>query len=220
MKKFGLMTALGFASGLPLALSGFTLSMWLTSAHLALGVIGLTANIGLAYSLKFLWAPVFDELPPPWLGQRRGWLLIVQGLLVACIAALALSNPAAHIGLTLALGAAVAFVSASQDILIDAWRIESFAPRQQGAALAAYVWGYRVAMLISGAGVIALSARTGWNVAMLLVAGLALIGPLATFLAPEPDVARQSGPAGFAARFADSVRAPLVEFLSRRARRW
>jgi MFS transporter, PAT family, beta-lactamase induction signal transducer AmpG len=216
MKKFGLMTALGFASGLPLALSGFTLSMWLTSAHLALGVIGLTANIGLAYTLKFLWAPVFDEVPPPWLGRRRGWLLTVQGLLVACIVALALSNPAAHVGLTLALGAAVAFVSASQDILIDAWRIESFAPRQQGAALAAYVWGYRVAMLVSGAGVIALSVRTGWNAALLLVAGLALIGPLATFLAPEPDVTRQSGPAGFAARFTAAVRVPFVEFLSRR----
>ncbi len=216
MKKIGLMTALGFASGLPLALSGFTLSMWLTSAHLALGVIGVTANIGLAYTLKFLWAPVFDEVAPPWLGRRRGWLLTVQGLLAACIAAMALSNPATHVGLTLALGAVVAFVSASQDILIDAWRIESFAPRQQGAALAAYVWGYRVAMLVSGAGVIALSARTGWHAALLLVAGLALIGPLATILAPEPEVVRHSGTAGFAARFAASVREPFVEFLSRR----
>jgi PAT family beta-lactamase induction signal transducer AmpG len=216
MKQLGLMTALGFASGLPLALSGFTLSMWLTSAHLALGVIGLTANIGLAYTLKFLWAPVFDEVKPPWLGRRRGWLLTVQLLLVACIAALALSNPVTHVGVTLALGAAVAFVSASQDILIDAWRIESFAPRRQGAALAAYIWGYRGAMLVSGAGVIALSVRTGWHMAILLVACLALIGPLATCLAAEPDVVRHSGPAGFAARFTAAVRVPLAEFLSRR----
>ena len=89
-------------------------------------------------------------------------------------------------------------------------------PRRQGAALAAYIWGYRVAMLVSGAGVIALSARTGWHTAMLLVACLALIGPLATFLAPEPEVERQTGPAGFAARFTAAVRVPFAEFLSRR----
>src|SRR5271154_5597170 len=96
-KNLGLITALGFSSGLPLALSGFTLRMWLASDHLGLGVIGLTANIGLAYTLKFLWAPVFDEMRPPFFGRRRGWLLTVQVLLVACIAALGLSDPGAHV---------------------------------------------------------------------------------------------------------------------------
>ncbi|OYV39983.1 MAG: MFS transporter, partial [Acidocella sp. 20-61-6] len=213
------MTMLGFASGLPLALSGFTLRMWLSSEHLALGVIGLTANIGLAYTLKFLWAPVFDELAAPvtWrLGRRRGWLLLVQGALIMAIAGLALSNPAASIAGTLAFGAALAFVSASQDILIDAWRIETFALDQQGVALACYVWGYRAAMLISGAGVIALSVQTGWHEAILLVAGLALLGPLATLLAAEPVVPVLPHTNGFAARFAEAVVAPLQEFLSRR----
>ncbi|OYV49487.1 MAG: MFS transporter [Acidocella sp. 20-58-15] len=213
------MTMLGFASGLPLALSGFTLRMWLSSEHLALGVIGLTANIGLAYTLKFLWAPVFDELAAPltWrLGRRRGWLLLVQAALVLAIAGLALSDPAASIAGTLAFGAALAFVSASQDILIDAWRIETFALDQQGVALACYVWGYRAAMLISGAGVIALSVRTGWHEAILLVAGLALLGPLATLLAAEPVVPVLPHTQGFAARFAEAVVAPLQEFLSRR----
>jgi len=219
-KLLSLMTMLGFASGLPLALSGFTLRMWLTSDHLGLGVIGLTANIGLAYSLKFLWAPVFDELAPPLLlrrlGRRRGWLLLVQALLVLAIAALALSNPAAGVGPTLIIGACLAFISASQDILIDAWRIETFAPRLQGAALAGYVWGYRGALLISGAGVIAWSSSVGWHKAILAMAALALLGPLATLLAPEPNVRKHDIPTGFAARFADAVREPMQEFLSRR----
>jgi PAT family beta-lactamase induction signal transducer AmpG len=213
-KGLTLMTALGFASGLPLALSGFTLRMWLASDHLGLGVIGLTANIGLAYLLKFLWAPVFDDVRPPLLGRlgrRRGWLLIVQALLVAAIAGLASSDPAAGIGVTLGLGAFLAFVSASQDILIDAWRIETFAPRQQGAALAGYVWGYRAALLISGSGVIALSVTTGWHVAILLMAGLALVGPVAVVLADEPVVAVKPKPGFF-----EAVREPVREFLARR----
>jgi len=215
-RTFGIMGGLGFSSGLPLALSGFTLRMWLSSAHLGLGVIGLTANIGLAYTLKFLWSPVFDEVKPPFFGRRRGWLLLVQGGLLACIAELGLSDPVAHVGVTLGIGAVLAFVSASQDILIDAWRIETFAPRAQGAALAAYVWGYRGAMLISGAGVIALSVKTGWHEAILLMAVLALAGPVATWLAVEPEVMREAVPARFGARFAQAVREPLVEFLSRR----
>jgi PAT family beta-lactamase induction signal transducer AmpG len=210
-------TALGFSSGLPLALSGFTLRMWLSSDHLGLGVIGLTANIGLAYTLKFLWAPVFDEiLLLPWLGRRRGWLLVVQALLLLSIVALGASDPAGHVGVTLAIGAVLAFFSASQDILIDAWRIETFAPREQGAALAGYIWGYRGAMLISGAGVIALSVKTGWHEAILLVAGLALVGPAATLLAAEPVVPVRETSGGFSLRFAEAVRAPLAEFLSRR----
>ncbi len=215
-KNLALITAFGFASGLPLALSGFTLRMWLSSEHLGLGVIGLTANIGLAYSLKFLWAPVFDELKPPFLGRRRGWLLIVQLALILAIAGLALSDPSRSIATTLAFGALLAFISASQDILIDAWRIETFALDEQGVALAGYVWGYRAALLISGAGVIALSLKTGWHEAILLMAALGGIGPIATLLAAEPtfNIAGHTG--GFAARFTEAVIFPLREFLSRR----
>jgi PAT family beta-lactamase induction signal transducer AmpG len=215
-----IITVLGFSSGLPLALSGFTLRMWLSTEHLSLGVIGLTANIGLSYALKFLWAPVFDELAPPFglnrLGRRRGWLLLAQTLLILTIAGLGISNPAADVLPTLMIGAALAFFSASQDILIDAWRIETFAPRLQGTALAGYVWGYRGALLISGAGVIAWSKTIGWHDAILAMAGLALLGPLATLFTAEPRPAAHAIPAGFAARFADAVRAPLAEFLARR----
>ncbi len=209
------MAALGFSSGLPWALSGPTLRLWMASDHVGYGVIGLTANIGLAYLLKFVWAAVFDEVKPPFLGRRRGWLIPVQLALALAILAEACSDPARNVSLTLALGALVAFCSASQDIIIDAWRIESFAPRLRGAALAGEVWGWRVAFLVSNAGVIALSIKTGWHVAFGLMALLALLGPIATFLAPEPEVVREKL-AGAKSRFAMAVREPLAEFLSRR----
>jgi PAT family beta-lactamase induction signal transducer AmpG len=188
----------------------------MASEHIGLGLIGLTANIGLAYLLKFVWAPLFDEMRPLFFGRRRGWMISVQLLLALAILAEAASDPASHVMLTLGLGALVAFFSASQDIIIDAWRIESFAPRLQGAALAGEVWGWRVAFLVSNAGVIALSIKTGWHVAMGLMALLALLGPIAAYFAPEPDVVREPAPAGMASRFAVAVREPLTEFLSRR----
>ncbi len=214
MKNYAVMSALGFCSGLPFALTAFTLRMWFTADHLALGLIGLTANISLSYTLKFLWAPVFDERRAPLknLGRRRGWLLPVQLVLIAAIAALGCSDPGARVGLTLALGALVAFLSASQDILIDAWRIEIFAPREQGAALACYVWGYRIALLLSGSGVIWLSISIGWHAAYLLMAFLLLLGPIAVLLAPEPAAPLPTPKRTFAERIID----PAKEFLSRR----
>ena len=214
-----LITALGFPSGLPLALSGFTLRLWLSGAHLPLAEIGFTANLGIAYVLKFLWAPLFDQLTPPplcrRLGRRRGWLLPIQILLTAAIAALAASRPDVALAPTLAAGALVAFLSASQDILIDTWRIETFPQRLQGAATAGYVWGYRGALLISGSGVIALSAHIGWRESLALMVPLQLLGAVTTLLASEPaaPLARQDG--GFAARFRKAVQAPLADFLAR-----
>lgn len=216
LKRLGLMAVLGFSSGLPWALSGPTLRLWMASEHVALGLIGLTANIGLAYLLKFVWAPFFDEAKPFFFGRRRGWLITVQLALAASIAALAFSDPLKHVWLTLGLGALVAFCSASQDIIIDAWRIESFAPRLQGSALACEVWGWRVAFLVSNAGVIALSVKTGWHIAVGLMAVLALLGPLATLMASEPSVTRAHPSVGVAARFTAAVREPLQEFLTRR----
>lgn len=214
--RLGIIAVLGFSSGLPWALSGPTLRLWMASEHVALGLIGLTANIGLAYLLKFVWAPFFDEVKPFFFGRRRGWLITVQIALALSIAALAVSDPSAHVWLTLGLGALVAFCSASQDIIIDAWRIESFAPRLQGAALACEVWGWRVAFLVSNAGVIWLSVKLGWHVAVGLMAVLALLGPLAALFAREPAVKREAHKPGVAARFTQAVREPLQEFLTRR----
>lgn len=220
IRTIALITALGFSSGLPLALSGFTLRLWLARAHLPLAAIGFTANLGIAYSLKFLWAPALDQVRPPRpfraLGRRRGWLLPIQLCLTLAIAGLALTHPAHHLAATLVLGGLVAFFSASQDIMIDTWRIEFFPQRLQGAATAGYVWGYRAAMLISGSGVIALSVAIGWHAAILLMVPLQLAGAAATLLCPEPVPPALRHPGSVARRFRQAVLAPLAEFFSRR----
>jgi PAT family beta-lactamase induction signal transducer AmpG len=218
-RRLWLIAAFGFSSGLPLALSGFTLRQWLTEGHVSLAAIGLTANIGLPYTLKFLWAPVLDQIPPgifARFGRRRGWLLLVQPLLTAACVWLALSDAAlAPVG-AITAAATIATLSATQDIAIDAWRIEIFPPEQQGMATAAYVWGYRVAMLVSGAGVIASAGLVGWNAALLGIAVLAGLGIIVTLLAPEPALPeRVVVRGGWLARTVAAIREPLQEFLSR-----
>lgn len=219
-RRLWLMFAFGALSGLPLALSGFTLRQWLTEAHLSLAVTGLTANIGLSYTLKFLWAPVLDQARPPFglsrFGRRRGWLLAVQPPLALTAFAMAGSDAVTAPARTIAAAAVIAFLSATQDIVIDAWRIETFAERLQGAANAAYVWGYRLAMLVSGAGVIALAGTLGWHGALLIVALLLAAGPAVTWLAAEPAVrALPARATGLVARLAAAVGDPLRDFLHR-----
>ena len=188
-RLLGLMLGFGFASGLPLPLTIFTLQQWFTDFHLSLHDIGLTSLLGLAYTVKFLWSAVFDRLPPRvtrGFGRRRGWLLVVQPLLAGACVLLALSDPGAWVLGTILAALGVAFMSASQDILIDAWRIETFPENRQGAALAAYVWGYRGAMLVSGSGAIWLSQRAGWHVALLTMAALLACGMLSRWQRPSP----------------------------------
>jgi MFS transporter, PAT family, beta-lactamase induction signal transducer AmpG len=222
-RRLWIMAAYGFVAGLPLSLSTFTLRYWLSESGATLTMIGLTANIGLAYSLKFLWAPVFDQVTPPGpmrrLGRRRGWLAAIQPALAAAAALLALTNPGASPVTSIAAAALVAFLSASQDIAIDAWRIETFAQRQQGEALAAYVWGYRFALLAATTGVIWASGLVGWHVALLGIAALLLIGPVVTLLAPEPvadgtNVETTDGQT-LTSRAKRAVVDPLLDFLTR-----
>jgi PAT family beta-lactamase induction signal transducer AmpG len=214
------MAAYGFAAGLPWLLSGFVFKLWLTEANVSLTVIGLTTYIGLAYSLKFVWAPVLDRIPPaPFrrLGRRRGWLAMIQPALVGATVLLALSDPAKAPAWSIAAAGLVAFFSASQDIAIDAWRIELFPQRQQGGALAAYVWGYRIAMLIVTYGVIRLAGNIGWHVSLFGVAALLTIGPVVTLLAPEPEtIAIEGKPdSGLAGRLRRAVVDPLLEFMTK-----
>ena len=187
------MAGYGFVSGLPLPLSGFTFRLWLSDSGAALAVVGLTAWIGLAYSLKFLWAPLLDQPPPlsvlRGFGRRRGWLLVVQPLLAVAAVLLALADPAVAPMAAFAAAAFVAVLSATQDIAIDAWRIEIFPERRQGVALAAYVWGYRVALLVSMSGAVAASASVGWHAALLGVAGLVGCGSLVTLAADQEEAA-------------------------------
>jgi len=214
------MGAFGFVAGLPLPLSGFTLRQWLSESGTSLEAIGFTASIGLAYTLKFLWSPMLDQARPPAglarFGRRRGWLLTIQPLLALACLALALSNPARGPELLIAVAATIAFLSASQDIVIDAWRIETFPERMQGLALASYVWGYRIALLVSGAGAIAFANVVGWRGSLITMAVLAGMGGLVTLLAAEPVLREAAGhAAGFLAQFRTAVVDPLRDFWAR-----
>ncbi len=204
------MLLFGFSSGLPLFLTNFSLQQWLSESHVSLRAIGATALIGLPYTLKFLWAPVADRITPP-LGRRRGWLLIIQPLLAAAIFLLGRSDPPHALAALAATAVAVAFLSASQDILIDAWRIETYAAERQGEALALYVWGYRIAILTAQSGAIALAGVVGWHDAYAVMAALALAGLLPTLLAREPAVPTGAARPGLRGAVAE----PLADILRR-----
>lgn len=200
MDRSSAMLAFGFGSGLPLLLSGFTLRQWLTEQGVSLAVIGLVGSIGLPYTLKFLWAPVLDQVTPPGplarLGRRRGWMLAAQVPMVLAIVALACSNVAISPRGAIIAAAFVAFFSATQDISIDAWRIESFPLDRQGIANALYVWGYRVGMLVARSGVLWAADVIGWRGALLATAALAGLGMVVTLAAPEPRVVLPARPPG------------------------
>ena len=158
---------MGFASGLPLLLSGATLSIWLTEAGVTLTAIGLFALVGTPYNLKFIWAPLIDRVPLPILsrklGRRRAWMVVIQIGLMAAIAGLGFSDPATVPFVTAALALAVAFFSASQDIVIDAYRIEILDDDQQGAGAAMTQAGYRLGLIASGAGALFLAEAVDWS---------------------------------------------------------
>ena len=186
---FALLTValMGFASGLPLFLTGFTLKAWLTQSGLNIKAIGLFGIITLPYSLKFLWAPLLDRYLPPFLGRRRGWMVLFQAVLVLLLVLMALSDPRLSVTRIALLGLLVAFASASQDIVVDAWRREAFEEHDLGLANAVNIGAYRVAMLASGGGALILAGRTGWRFAYLVMAGLMAMGALGTFLAWSTD---------------------------------
>lgn len=215
------MGAFGFFAGLPLPLSGFTLRQWLTEGGTSLAAIGLTANIGLAYTLKFLWSPILDQAAPPGplarLGQRRGWLMVIQPLLALTCLLLATSDPVRAPTQLLVAAVGLAFLSASQDIVIDAWRIETFSERAQGIALASYIWGYRLALLVAGAGAIGLVGYLGWRGSLLTMTALVLSSTAVTLLAQEPArAAIMTVATSFSARLRGAIIEPFIDFWRRR----
>lgn len=204
------MLPLGFASGLPLALTAGTLQAWLTVAGVDLRTIGLFALVGLPYTLKFLWAPLMDRFVPPWLGRRRGWMVAAQVGLIAGIAAMAATDPAQMPWLLAVLALLVATASASQDIVFDAYRADVLKPQERGFGAAVSVTGYRVAMLTSGAIAMILSEYLGWRSTYFLIAGLMFIGVGATLLSPEPV-----SPIAAPRNVEEAVWGPIREFFSR-----
>jgi MFS transporter, PAT family, beta-lactamase induction signal transducer AmpG len=191
---------LGFSSGLPLALSGSTLLVWMRESGVDLGTIGLFALVGTPYTLKFIWAPLVDALHVPLFtrrfGRRRGWLVFSQLLLIIAILLLALTDPA-HSPLLVALGALlVAATSATQDIVVDAFRVESLPESEQAAGMASYVAAYRVGMLVSTAGALfmvsafegtGLARASAWMWGYVAMAALVLIGTVTALSATEPE---------------------------------
>jgi PAT family beta-lactamase induction signal transducer AmpG len=188
----------GFSSGLPLALTFGTLSLWLAEIGVSKTTIGLFALMGTPYTFKFIWSPLVDRMPIPYLsrrlGRRRGWAIVTQLALMATIAGLGATNPATHPGLTAVFAIVVAFWSATQDIVIDAYRVEILEERQFGAGAATIVLGYRVGMLVSGAGALYLATYVGWFATYVTMAAFMTVGIVAVLVNPEPKVqkSRQS----------------------------
>lgn len=206
------MLVLGFASGLPLALTGGTLQAWATVANVSLQNIGFLTLIGTAYTLKFLWAPLVDRYAPPFLGRRRSWIFVTQLLLAASVAAMGLFSPAGNLALLALLAVFVAFLSATQDIAFDAYSTDVLRKEERAAGAAVKVLGYRLAMIVSGGLALVLADRwLGWENMYFLMGGFMALCAVATLLAPEPEsVARAPRSLTLA------VVEPLVEFFKRR----
>jgi PAT family beta-lactamase induction signal transducer AmpG len=210
---------MGFASGLPLALTGATLAIWLTEVGLSLTSIGLFVAFTAPYNAKFLWSPLIDRVPVPWLtrrlGRRRAWMLVIQLALLAAITALGATRPREAPLWTGLAALVVAFLSASQDIVIDAYRIESVLEHEQGAAAAMTQYGYRLGMLASGAGALFLAVHVAWSGVYLVMAALMLVGVATTLACREPARGPAPAPAGLAQRLREAVVEPFAEFLRR-----
>ncbi|MGE3772916.1 MAG: MFS transporter [Gammaproteobacteria bacterium] len=185
-RRLALMGVLGFASGLPLALSRGTLQAWLTVDGVDLAAIGALSLVGLPYLFKFLWAPLLDRWQLAHLGRRRSWLLASQCVLIGLLAAFAACDPARAVGPLAVLALLLAFTSATQDIAFDAYRAERLTVAERGLGTAWSIAGYRLAMLASGAGALVLAEQHGFALAYLAMAGLMAIGLVASLVAPEP----------------------------------
>ena len=224
---------LGFSSGLPLALSGSTLLVWMTEAKVNLGTIGLFALVGTPYTIKFLWAPLIDALDVPFLsqklGRRRGWLILSQMLLIVAIVLLGLSDPAVSPVVVAAGALMVAAASATQDVVVDAFRIESLDESEQAAGMASYVAAYRIGMLASTAGALflvsgfegffGLGRHAAWSAGYAVMAALVLIGIATTLMATEPEKSRAADAVhvreNTMARIVEAAVGAFSEFLSR-----
>jgi PAT family beta-lactamase induction signal transducer AmpG len=199
------MVALGFSAALPYFLVFDTLSAWLRASGLSLEVIGFFSLVTLVSSFKFLWAPFVDRVRVPlldgWLGHRRAWMLVCQALIIVGLWLVAGFEPTRSLGAIAVCATLVGFSSATQDIAIDAWRIEAADTSRQGAMAAAYQWGYRVAMIIAGAVPLILAQTYGWNFSYAVMAGLMLVGVAGVLAAPREaqHVVRPIATAGLAA---------------------
>ncbi|MGO9613628.1 MAG: AmpG family muropeptide MFS transporter [Dissulfurispiraceae bacterium] len=209
-RRIAVILLFGFSSGLPLSLTGSTLQAWMTGLGVNLHTIGILSLVGLPYTLKFLWSPVMDRFVLPWLGRRRGWIIVTQTALVFSISAMTLFSPLHMPWLFAAIALTVTFFSASQDIVIDAYRTDVLQEKERGVGAAVFVTGYRIAMLVSGAFALILSDQIGWQRTYFLMAGLMTLGILTTLLGKEPGESIAHPPT-----IQEAVVGPLRDFFSR-----
>ncbi|MGE0547847.1 MAG: MFS transporter [Kofleriaceae bacterium] len=185
-RRIAVLFALGFSSGIPLYLTGQTLQAWLTELGVSLDRIATVPLMGLAYTLKFLWAPVLDRFRLPMLGRRRGWMLGLQLSLVVAIATMGLCDPVGAPGVLVVFAIVVALLSASLDVVLDAYNADLLAPHERAAGSAAYVFGYRSAMVTTGALALFLADHVVWPAIYAVMATLMVVGVVGTALAEEP----------------------------------
>lgn len=206
---------MGFSCGLPLLLTISVLQAWMKEEGVDLSVIGLMSLVGIPYTVKFLWAPFLDRMIPPLLGRRRGWLLFAQLCLMAAIAGLGLSDPKSHPLLLAGAAFLVTFFSASQDIVVDAYRRESLSDAELGLGSSLYVNGYRVGMLLASGGGLILADHLPFSTVYLVMAACMVPGMATTLLSKEPDQ-----PFGVPGTLAEAVLAPLREYFTRNGAWW
>lgn len=209
-RRILVMLPLGFASGLPLALTSGTLQAWLTVEGIDLKTIGIFTMVGLPYTLKFLWAPLMDRIVPPWLGRRRGWMVLTQLCVAIGLVLMAATNPTLHPGWLAAYAVLVAFLSASLDIVFDAYRTDTLHPHERGLGAAVWVNGYRIALLASGAGALVLADYVGWQMTYVMLAAVMVMGVGVVLVSPDPTAVGEAPKS-----LKEAVGAPLMEFFAR-----
>ena len=224
-RRVALMLAIAFGTGLPFLLVFSTLSVRLREAGVELHTIGMFSWLGLAYSLKFLWAPFVDAIDIPFLaqrlGRRRAWMLTSQVFVAAALVGSGMSDPKTGIAWTALFTFLAAFASATQDICTDAWRIDAAPDERQGIMVAAYQLGYRIALIMAGAGALYIAEFIDWRASYATMGALMSIGVVATLLSPVVDRARDALPGAHAHERFDFVRAvkePLLDLYSRMGR--
>jgi len=215
--RLALMLGLGFSSGLPFLLIFSVQSAWLREAGVSMVEIGLMSYCALAFSFKFLWAPIIDRFDVPglarWLGRRRGWMLVAQFGVAAGLFGLAFAQPKVTLVWSIGFAALTAFAAATQDVTVDGWRIDAAPVERQGMMTAVYSLGYRIGMVCAYAGAFYLADLSGWRLAYLVMTALTLVGMGACLLSPRLDRAAAAGPKP---SFASAFREPLAELVRRK----
>ncbi|MGY2050249.1 AmpG family muropeptide MFS transporter [Methylobacterium sp. JK268] len=211
-RSIAAMLGLGFSSGIPFLLVYATQSAWLSEAQVPLGTLGLMSELTIAYKFKFVWAPFLDQYDPPvlarFLGRRRAWIVVSQIGVMLTLAGIAFGDPAQRLAWTVAFSLALGFAGATQDVVIDGWRITVAPPERQSLMSAWAEVGWRAGSFAAGAGTLYLADAIGWRGAYLCMAALMMPGMVAALLAPEPDSDRHRRPdrKGFVATVADPIR--------------